>query len=376
MTRGFGRRPGCWPTADQDLLLRAALLQEASARDAWHAWSRKVNVQTIDEGSFRLLPLVWENLLRSGTLSSSDDAGLPARIRGVHRQSWYRNQLLFREVARTVQQLESDGVATALLKGVPLSLLYYRSDAARPMSDADILVRPRDVAAAVDVLRAHGWRPDYEPPGWPAEPRGSWSFQNRDGRELDLHWRAIGVPGSEDNASWEATEPLRVLNVETRAPGAADLLVHALVHGLRWNPVPSIRWAADAATIVRVAGEALDWDRVVKRARDARASAAVALGLGYLAQRLATPIPRTALTELQRASNSISARLSLWSKMSPGVAGAACRLWFEYRGAVREPRGHSRGLDFPAFVRRRLMIPEDRNLARALGERVLTRGRH
>jgi len=58
--------PGCWPNRDQELLLRAALLQGGPALDAWNEWRRAVNVDVIDYGSHRMVPLLYRNMQRHG----------------------------------------------------------------------------------------------------------------------------------------------------------------------------------------------------------------------------------------------------------------------------------------------------------------------
>ena len=47
----------CWPTPDQTLLLRAALLPGEAAREAWVAWRQRASLAELDGGSRRLLPV-------------------------------------------------------------------------------------------------------------------------------------------------------------------------------------------------------------------------------------------------------------------------------------------------------------------------------
>src|SRR5262249_19250137 len=66
--RGPESDPGAdalWPTSSQVLLLRAALGRGPDALEAWNEWkSRHDLIETeLDHGSFRLLPLVYKNLV-------------------------------------------------------------------------------------------------------------------------------------------------------------------------------------------------------------------------------------------------------------------------------------------------------------------------
>jgi len=52
---------GCWITKQQRLLLRAALLSGQDAIHAWENWIANVDIDRIDTGSYRLLPLLYHS---------------------------------------------------------------------------------------------------------------------------------------------------------------------------------------------------------------------------------------------------------------------------------------------------------------------------
>jgi len=56
----------------------------------------------------------------------------------------------------------------------------------------------------------------------------------------------------------------------TVVPAAADLLFHICVHGLRWSPVHSGHWVANAVRIIQRGGERLDWDVLIAEAAHRR----------------------------------------------------------------------------------------------------------
>ena len=45
------------PTDDQELLLKAALFKGQAAKEAWKKWDAKNQIEQIDYGSYRLIPL-------------------------------------------------------------------------------------------------------------------------------------------------------------------------------------------------------------------------------------------------------------------------------------------------------------------------------
>ena len=75
----------------------------------------------------------------------------------------------------------------------------------------------------------------------------------------------------------------------TRALGPEDMLLHTVIHGMRFNQEPVVRWIPDALAILVSAGDALDWDLVVREAERRRLRLRLGIGLAYLRrQRLAS----------------------------------------------------------------------------------------
>ncbi|MCC7009824.1 MAG: nucleotidyltransferase family protein [Acidobacteria bacterium] len=338
-------RSACWPTAEQDALLRAALLDGDDARAAWRTWERTAGFPEIDEGSVRLLPLVYRNLTRLGVSSP-----LTAELKGVHRRSWYKNQVLFEEVARVLSALHGAGILTVLLKGVPLALTCYPDEACRPMADVDVLVRPTDTGPALRVLRAAGWQPSTDPPAWPAEPRNAWTFVDREARQLDLHWRVFRVGYASDDELWAAAEALEVRGVRTLALCPTDQLLHVIAHGIVWNPVPSIRWIADATLLVRARGPAIDWDRLLAEGQRRGLLLTLERGLRYLADRTQVPVPTAVLDRLGARPSGRRERAALWAQMQPGVTAGMLRIWFDYTAYERGRGAHAGPLRFLRYL--------------------------
>ena len=125
----------CWPTPNQELLLRAALLDDAQAIPAWEQWQQTVDFTEIDHRSQKLLPLVYHNLTRL------DVSGpLIERSKGYYRLTWYKNHLQFHHMAVVLHDLHQAGIPTLLLKGAAMAVYYYRDPGLRPMEDFDLLV--------------------------------------------------------------------------------------------------------------------------------------------------------------------------------------------------------------------------------------------
>ena len=302
---GSNTAESCWPDSRQELLLRAALLRGEDALGAWRQWRRHADINEIDAGSFRLLPLLYANLRDA---SCEDD--LMGLLKGVYRNAWYKNQLLFHRAAEVLSSLRQAGVETIVLKGIALTRLYYRNMGLRYMDDVDLLVRPRRAIEAMNVLRATGWRAANRSPEALLGYEHAADFGDGAGRKVDLHWRVMweGRPSADEGDLWEASVPLNVGGVETRALCAADQLLHVCVHGANWNPVPPLRWVADATMIMRGSAP-VDWPRLVEQARKRQLTLLAGETLDYLRRLLDAPVPEGTITALKEVPVSRRERL-------------------------------------------------------------------
>jgi len=286
-----------WPSPGQELLLRAAVIPGPAAIEAWNRWKRDHDlIETdLDHGSFRLLALVYKNLLARG----ADEPLLP-RLKGIYRYWWCSNQKLFYRAAGVIRGLEEAGIPTLALKGSAASVAYYRDSGVRPMADIDLLVPYSRAAAAVQALVRIGWKSAR--PRVPDLIRYQHSVRmiHETGEALDLHWHVLAecVHHDADQGFWRRAVPIRILDVSTRALGPADSLLHAVVHGMRWNAEPTIRWVADAMAILHASGDAIDWEALEREARMQRVVLRLRLGLDYLKRRMDAPIPDRVLARL------------------------------------------------------------------------------
>jgi hypothetical protein len=296
------------------LLLRAALLEAEAARPAWAELAGQLDLDTLDHGRMRLLPLLHQNLLRLGI----EDHRL-GRLRGIRHFHWARNQVRLRRLAPLLRDLRAEGVEMLLLKGAALLAATLPDFSLRPMDDIDLLVRPRQVAAAMRSLAARGYHPVNvhpwtvgavlmdEGPGYP--------FANADGDQIDLHWHAMHLDcrPQADAGFWAEARAAQLFGTAVRVPRPADLLLQICAHASGWNVTHGLRWAADAAVILRAAGPAFDWGRFEAQAREHRLEAALLPHLAALRQHLDLPIPQATLRRLRRRSGPVSRYLATLS---------------------------------------------------------------
>ena len=283
-----------WPTLEQELLLRAALLPGPVAVAAWNEVRPKVDLDRIDPVSQRLLPLLYRNLCRLHV----DDPWLP-RLKGIYRYAWSRNQMLFHHARALLGALAQNEIPTLVLKGAAVVLSHYGSDPGlRPMHDFDILVPTARAEQARDVLQGAGWSPVYAITPSFLRIKHAGLFQDRDGRHCDLHWHVFEEccqPGDDDEL-WEAAVQVDFYGTPTRVLSVSDQLLHVCAHGAKWTWEPPIRWIADATLILQTGG--IDWRRLTAQAVKRHFIMRMRETLGFLRARMSAAVPDSVLEAL------------------------------------------------------------------------------
>ncbi len=328
------RSGGCWPTREQTLLLRAALLPAPEARVAYAAWRATTDIDQVDPASYRILPLLAHNL-------GGADPVL-ARARGVMRHTWSRNQRLFHHASGAVRALQAAEMPVMLLKGAALGLRCYESLGHRPMNDVDVLVPLERAAEARAVLAGLGWRPSYDVVPGHLPYVHAVGLTIGQGLDLDLHWHAIYEcrRAEDERPFWENAEPLRGRAVDALAPSPTDLLLQVAAHGLRWSPSPPLQWAADLTVLLRTEGSRVDWDRLLVRAREAGFVLHLDATLSFVHEALGADVPASVLSDLRSTRPTRRERLELAVRSSsPGLLPGLVTHWLDFR-RVDGPAAH------------------------------------
>lgn len=296
---------GGWlPTGQQEVLLRAALLPSVQAEADWLAWSQEVDLENdfIDQGSFRLLPMVYRNL-------GQHNPSLPkmGKLAGIYRRSWYRNQLISRSCSTLLKQLKEAGIESLLLKGVPLSQIYYQDMGARPMADADILISGDQLDDAINVLQEKGWTArGYDGVAYKQflEFNHALGFINQQRVEVDIHARVFPTIFSDALVDdiWQQAVPMVYHGIQVKTLTPEYHLMHACAHGFSWNTVPPIRWVADSMMIL--SRSSVDWNLLMESAIAHDLHVDIVGHLQYLKTTWKQPVPDDIMERLQQEPSS------------------------------------------------------------------------
>ncbi|MGH3694109.1 MAG: nucleotidyltransferase family protein [Pseudonocardiaceae bacterium] len=262
---------------------------------------------------------------------------------------------------RFVQEVfDEAGIDWLVFKGPVLSEVIYQRQGARNCGDLDILVRPRDVGAAVDrlldrdVVSLRGdWRAVL------AKGDGECEFLLPNGTPIDLHWDVIN-DGRVRSGFAFSTEKLfaagRTVLIDDRAVqtfSPIDTALHVALHGCR-SGGDRLRWLLDLQqSLLRCDAGAAD---LLERARTFR----VELVLRAMLNRLALFVGDRGLPTLRQptvaqrtwlaADTLMMARYPPGSRYQGRFSGAimtdstragAARSWATLLGvAPRTLRGH------------------------------------
>ncbi len=315
---------GSWPTSDQKLLLQACLLSGLPAQEAWKKWTHRVDFDNADQVSHTLLPLVFRNPAFSGFQDP-----LLAKCQGIYRQTWVTNQLLWKKTLPFLTQLIEAGVdKIILLKGMAMIHRYYQDFGMRVVGDIDILIKKEQLPLVSPLLQNSGWRanvPRFDLHN--LDHLNRWHALNLThpkGMDLDLHWSFIQENGSQlDEAVIKDCIPMGPFYI----PSPTHLLLQTCVHGVKYSPVPLIRWVVDAMTIFKRSGPEIHWEQLVELAKGARVCLPLSSALQLLTQEFDAPIPKEMVERLKEVPSTRLERLEYHCHLR-GYRDTAC--WFRY----------------------------------------------
>ncbi|WP_297525839.1 nucleotidyltransferase family protein [Sulfurovum sp.] len=286
------------PSPDDTLLLKAILLPQKEAIEAWETWLRIVNVDTLEAGTQRLFPLLYVKLKEYNI-----DHPLMNKFKGIYRQTWYKNQMIFHNATPILKQFHEAEIDCLLLKGVALTILYYKDMGIRHMSDLDILVSPNNVRRAIQILQDLGYQPKEEFI-FPFKEsylylQHSIDFVHKDNKqEVDLHWHIFfkNCGLHDDDSLWQNKQPVQLNGFPLYTLDATDHLMHVCIHGLRFNELSPIRWIVDAKIIIDQ--NEIAWERLIEEIKKRKVVLLFSYAMQYLSSEFNVNIPKNVLERI------------------------------------------------------------------------------
>jgi hypothetical protein len=244
--------------------------------------------------------------------------------------------------------LRSAEVETLVLGGMPGGGLPL------PMERLDVMVPAERVADALGVLRGAGWRPAH--PTWLG-----WYLQVGTGVVLELppadtmalHTSPFWEPVAPEPI-WERARSSELRGAQTLVPDPAHELMRACTGGLAVSPSPA-RWIPDAVSVIRTAGQEIDWDLLVDHAERWGMTARIEASLVILRTDFGEPVPPRALERLGEARRSLHERAAhRVGRRGPARGSHHVLQWHRHR-SLRAIRPEAAG-GFPEYWRASLGV--------------------
>jgi hypothetical protein len=245
--------------------------------------------------SHQVYPLLYRNLRDLGFPGVPE--GVQAELKGLFLANALRNQLLAEELARLLSLLGEAGIRVVPLKGVALAQSLYGDVAARVCVDIDILLPPANVARAMELILASGYRTESSDPFFAklVLRHGRHYDVVRDGRGisflLEVHWILVQHSSKNEEAVddlWSEARPQTCFGVPaiSLSPGWEFLYlsIHAADH--EWR---SLKWLVDIHEIA--SSGLIDWQEVAKKAERFEIGLPIRQTLAVSSLLLGTPLP-------------------------------------------------------------------------------------
>lgn len=207
------------------------------------------------------------------------------------------NIVLTHELQKLLALFTANNVQAVPYKGPALALQLYGNVALRQFSDLDILVHPRDVLRARDLLLTEGYSP--LPPLTDGQQAVLLRTQcnlpfTRDRKRMivELHW-TVSAPNFarpfETDDFWGRLVDGRLETTNIKLPATEDLLLALCIHGSKhlWE---RLAWIADIAGLIESRTE-LNWNELVNRARSTGSERMLFLGLRLASDLLNADVP-------------------------------------------------------------------------------------
>lgn len=283
------------------------------------------------------------------------------RFKGVYRFTWYKNQMLFHNMAILLRSFHNAGIRIMILKGAALTLLHYRDYGLRPMGDFDVLIYTKQAAEATNLLKKLGWKPKIKLPkvfteAYISTIRGL-RFNDAIGQGFDLHWHLLPecCYANAEDQFWDGAILTSVRDVSTYALNPTDQLLHVCVHGARYHSIAPFQWVADAMTIMNTSQTEIDWNRLSAYAQKHRLILPLRNALKYLRDILSASIPPTVLQSMQVMPISKVERTEYVARACPSeLLGPFRVLWLYYISYSRQMKSVGllqRLIGFPEVLR-------------------------
>jgi hypothetical protein len=252
--------------------LRELLVQSVD----WEIFTRLCLAHRVTVVAFRTLNRIAPDLMPEDITEAS---------RLFESRQGERNAVLFNELIRIVDTLGRHGIAVLPFKGPVLSYIAYGDLTSRELADLDFLIHDEDIFPCLDLLSHMGYPSHVDLPQARQKAclkyYGQTILYRNDGKvAIEPHWAiAPATFGLSTNleGTWQRSTHVECAGRNIPSLSPEDLLTVLCIHGSKhqWT---RLQWVCDLGEVLR-AYPGMDWDNMLRRAREQRCLRMILIGL-------------------------------------------------------------------------------------------------
>lgn len=259
------------PNYEQTLLINTAIKPADIAIELWQQWKlyRNINSQVVtkcnylpsiydvlDDECQRLLPLIFRNLEYSNDFHA-------LLLKSYYKHIWVKNQQALATVFNIINDLKDIGVDCVVLKGLAMTIGYYKDAGLRVSGDYDLLIPYSKKQVAIDYFKNKQHINLTLFQRLQTLEYHAINLKLANGIEIDIHWNL-----NYENVLNNNTDVLfnDAIIVEASNKNIYKILspthqvFHAIIHGISVSKNYSIRWITDCFIINKHI--LIDWEAI------------------------------------------------------------------------------------------------------------------
>lgn len=280
-----------WATHQQQLLLKACLLDQPQSLNAYNQWIDQVNIDLLDHESNQLLGLLYQNLIKQQI-----DSKHLGRLKGINRYQWTKNQLIISQFEQIYNQFKEHNIDFLCLDDLAILSHYYENNGSKFIHNLSLLIRPNNLGTIEKILINLGWQIETKPINSRSQFSNLW-FKNDKNQGLVCKSSLFIAQPQEytDNQIWEKAIAQQIGRSHTKILSAIDTFLLLCLQANQKDRL-SITKIADIMMLLNKAN--IDWVELVTKTQRYRLILPVRNMLSFINNILEVTLPEWLLPSL------------------------------------------------------------------------------
>jgi hypothetical protein len=264
----------------------------------WKHWKSQQNFEVLDYESFKLVPLLNEQLLKYHI----EDENQP-RYQGIYKKYWVNNIKQFSELPVVLNQLKEANILFKVIKNVAFTKMFYQSDGLLKIDGGDVFIRSADVAKTIDVLMKYGYflnNPLITISYILKHHKfiKQISFINRNNHQIVLHLHLFSIlrPETVENEFWNNGLSFKLNNTSIPTFNHTQHLFYTIINAVSETSHPMLQWIVDVKAILKT--KQIDWEEFIFYTKNFNVGLLADFALNYLCNIHKLDIPENVLNML------------------------------------------------------------------------------